>query len=194
MWQNWLSPCGCLNTNVVRAVQRLPLVLPAPISLARSQQQWSCILAVVLVSAASTPPACPLCHLTALLGLCMGRSGRDELRMNREYTLVWESPKYSQKWDDFWKHALEIPSYPYHVAARLEGGIQDWTCVTLAMPCPLPERITPMMLLNLEAAVGKTSHSFFAEKKNKLCFLPCLGEEKGVSWWKNNPEKGNNAF
>lgn len=78
-----------------------------------------------------------LCHLSSTsLGLCMGRSGRDELRLKREYTLVWESPKCSQKWDGFWKRTLEIPFCPYRGAARLESGIQDWTYVTLSLAVP----------------------------------------------------------
>lgn len=68
----------------------------------------------------------------ALPGLCMGRSGRDELGMKREYTLVWESQKYSKSemasGSMLWK-TLSAPT-------RLEGGIQDWNCVTVSLAVP----------------------------------------------------------
>lgn len=100
-----VSPCGCSTTNVVRAVRRLPLVIPAPVGHARSQQQWGFILAVLLVevvpvSAADTPPSCPLGGdgtSLALLGLCMRRSGRDRFKMKERIDISLRKPKIFTK-------------------------------------------------------------------------------------------------
>lgn len=107
-----------------------------------------------------------------LLGLCMGRSSGDELRVKREYTLVWESPKYCQKVRWLLEACFGNPFLP------LPWGYQPWRWHSglglshTVTACALPERIIPMVLLNLWAEIGKIGRSFFKERKKKYVFCP----------------------
>lgn len=69
------------------------------------------------VSSQLTSSVSPAGDATSL-ALSVG-PGRDELRMKREYTLVWESTKHSQKWDGFWS-VFGNPFLP------LPWGYQAW--------------------------------------------------------------------
>lgn len=161
---------------------------------------------VVLLSAANTPLSCPLGGdgtSLALLGLCMRRSGRDGLKLEKSID-SGRKPEIFTKAE--W--LLEAPSgKPFLLpcgASGHEGGIQqlwwlleNWNHITTS---PVAPTLCQRGLLYHCCLVFEekwpelvicVSQESFHRKHN---FLLCLGEEKGVSWWKKSPEEGNNAF